>query len=161
MELANKITIGGINKVRKGFKGVTERKHVARIIGIARTADLKPSENMADSYKFGGEFRAYNSDGEEFASAVCYMPDPAQSLLATAVENDKTGAGVQFGFDFYIVPREDVPMGYSYEIKPLMEAKPSDALAALAQTMPTLPALAAPKAEGEATHSEKKSSKAK
>ncbi len=130
MELVTKISIGAINKIRKGFKGVTERKHVMRVVGIARSAELKISENMADSKKFVGEFRAWNSEGEEFSSPVMYIPEPAQSLLASAVEAEGHN-GIQFGFDFFIVPNENVPIGYNYEIKPLMESKPSDALSAL------------------------------
>lgn len=141
MQIANKITIGGINSVRKGFKDVKEKTHVARIIGIAREASLKTSENMADSWKFSGEFRAWNREGEEVAAPTCYMPDPAQGLLKAAVDADKSGAGVQFGFDFYVVPDENVAIGYHYEIKPLMESKPSDALAALSKSAAPLPQL--------------------
>ncbi len=142
MQIANKITIGGINSVRKGFKDVKEKTHVARIIGIAREASLKTSENMADSWKFSGEFRAWNREGEEVAAPVCYMPDPAQGLLKAAVDADKSGAGVQFGFDFYVVPNENVAIGYQYEVKPLMESKPSEALAGLASSLAPLPKLA-------------------
>ena len=145
MELVTKISVGSINKIRKGFKGVTERKHVMRVIGIARSAELKVSENMADSKKFVGEFRAWNSEGEEFSSPVMYIPEPAQSLLASAVEADGHN-GIQFGFDFFIVPNENVPIGYNYEIKPLMESKPSDALSALISHVGA-PKLAAPAAD--------------
>lgn len=142
MELVTKISVGSINKIRKGFKSVTERKHVMRVVGIARSAELKVSENMSDSKKFVGEFRAWNSEGEEFSSPVLYIPEPAQSLLASAVEADGHN-GIQFGFDFFIVPNENVPIGYNYEIKPLMESKPSDALSALISHV-GVPKLAAP-----------------
>ncbi len=153
MQIITKITIGGINSVRKGFKGVEAKKHVARVIGIARSADLKPSENMGDSFKFGGEFRAWNEKGEEFAGPVCYLPEPAQGMLNAAVIGDKSGAGVQFGFDFFVRPDEKSAVGYVYETHPLMDSKPSDALAALAGSLPNLPKLAheeKPQADAEA-----------
>lgn len=160
MELVTKISIGSINKIRKGFKAVTERKHVMRVVGIARSAELKVNENMADSKKFVGEFRAWNSEGEEFSSPVMYIPEPAQSLLASAVEVDGHN-GIQFGFDFFIVPNENAPIGYNYEIKHLMESKPSDALSALISHVGA-PKLAAPVAAqaqadpGEETKSQSK-----
>ena len=57
------------------------------------------------------------------------------------MKGDDHGSGVQFGFDFYIEPREDVAIGYSYVTKPLMEQKPSDPLAALENQIAPVPAL--------------------
>ncbi len=138
MNIVNKITIGSINGVRKGFKDVVARRHVARIIGIARSADLKQSENMGDSWKFIGEFRAWNQKGEMFTSPVCFLPHEAQATLKAAVEADKAGAGVEFAFDFYIRPDDKAALKYVYETHPLIEVRASSALAAFAGSLPKL-----------------------
>ncbi len=130
MKIAKKISIGKINGVRKGFKDVKSRRKVARILGIAREAILKVSENMKDSYCFVGEFRGINEAGEVYVAAECYMPEPAQGLLHAAVENSG-GSPVEFGFDFYLVPSPDAVLGYEFETEALMEHRPSNALAEL------------------------------
>lgn len=132
MEISKKISIGGINGVRKGFKGVKEVTFVGRIYGIARSAVQEEGANGA-YWKFTGDFRAINGDGEEFISPVCFLPSPADGLLGEAVAGDKMGGGVQFAFDFYVEPREDVAIGYAYRVKPLIEQAKSDPLAALSQ----------------------------
>jgi len=143
MQIERKITIGGINGIRKGFKDVTESRLVARILGIASEA-LREDGALGEYVKFKGEFRAINQDGEEFASAVCFLPKPADDLLESAIKN-AGGKSVNFGFDIFVHPNENVAIGYEYKVKPLLETKPSDPLAALMGAIAPLQ-LAAPKA---------------
>ena len=135
MKICKRITIGAINSVRKGFKDVKSRRKVARILGIAREATLKVSENMKDSYRFDGEFKAINETGVEYVSAVCYLPEPAQGLLHAALQNERgdadRGNPVEFGFDFFVVPEPESVLGYVFETEALMDHKPSNALAEL------------------------------
>lgn len=132
MEIMKKMSVGGMNGVTAGFKDVTEARLVARIFGIVRSTETKDT-NIGRSYKFVGEFRGVNGDGEEFSSPVCYLPSPADGLLTEAVAA-AAGAPVNFGFDIFVSPkpkRTPVDLGYEYKVKPLLDTKPSDPMAAL------------------------------
>lgn len=131
MKLLKKITIGTINAVRGGLKNVTGRERVFTIAGIATGYTEKVSETMGVSYAFKGEFRGINRDGEEGAAPVAFLPEPAQSLLKTQIDNVPTGSSVEFGFHFYAVEDATALKGYYFECEPLMEARPSTALASL------------------------------
>lgn len=142
MNLMKKMSVNGMNGLRGGFKGVTEQRHVGRIVGIAHEVDYKESQTMGISKRFTGEFRGINEHGEEFAAPVCYLPAPADGLLEAAV-NAAEGKGVNFAFDFFVVPNATSILGYDWKVKPLLDTRPSDPLAALMGSIP--PMLAAPK----------------
>lgn len=136
MQIARKITIGGLNGVRKGFKGITEETFVARIVGIVQSS--KVEEGQLGSYiKFTGEFQGTNMDGLVTMAPVCMLPEPAASMLHTAV-NESEGS-VKFGFDFFVVPDESVAIGYKYSITPLIETKPSNPLTDMLATFRAIP----------------------
>lgn len=137
MELLRKITIGGINNVRKGFKGVKEKQFIARCMGIARGFDVVPHVQYGDSYKFNGEFRAVNQDGEESAAPVIYLVKPVDEMLRDQIKAAE-GKPVNFAFDIFLVPDEGSERGYQYRVQPLMETAPSDPLAELMKQV-TLP----------------------
>jgi hypothetical protein len=146
MEILRKMSVGAINGVNGGFKDVTETRHVARIMGIVRGVETKET-NIGRSYKFTGEFRGINEHGEEFSSPVCYLPNPADAMLVEGF-TAANGQQVGFAFDVFVTPkpkRNSVDLGYEYKIKPLFEAKPSDPLAALIESVGGAPKLAAPK----------------
>lgn len=141
MEVARKITVAGINNVRGGFTIAPDAPMtlIARVMGLARSVSLKPT-TFGDSLKFSGEFRAINADGEEFAAPVVFLPKPADELLAEAL-NGAGENGVQFAFDIFIeaVPKKTpIDRGYQFRVKPLLDTKPSDPLAALQASLPTL-----------------------
>ena len=142
MQVARKISVGSINGVRSGFKGTTEKTFVARIVGIASSAEAKESQ-FGTYWKFTGEFQATNMEGEIIGAPACMLPEPSAGMLAAAVK--ESNGGVQFGFDFFVVPDEKSTTGYVYQVHPLIESKPSNPLADLLQGVPELPKLAAPK----------------
>lgn len=149
-KLMRKISIGGINGVRGGFKGVKEAFRAMTILGLASSLKEKVSETMGVSYAFNGEFRAINRDGEEYIAPVCYIPEPAQSLLKEALENEDRMGAVEFAFDFNVVPDEKSVTGYVFECVPKLTPQASAGLAALASRVgvstPTL-ALSGPDQE--------------
>lgn len=128
--VAKKITIGGINGVRAGFKGVTEDRHIARIYGRAQTFEAKDSPTMGVSYKFTGDFIGVNEDGEETMAPVCYLTDPSQSMLVNALK-EAEGKAVEFAFDYWVVPNATAVLGYEYRTKPVIAVKKSEPLLAL------------------------------
>ena len=137
--LAKKITLGSINGVRGGFKmgqffdEKTKGKLVMRIVGIARSADLKASENMGDSFKFNGEFKAWNAEGEQFISPVCYLPEPAQGMLHEAISS--ASEGVEFALDIFLSYNETAIKLYEFAVVPLVEVRQSTALESFASAV--------------------------
>jgi hypothetical protein len=132
MKFLRKISIGGINGIRGGFKEVKGRVLVMIIGGITTSYKEKVSETMGTSYAFNGEFRAINSHGEECGASVAYMPEPAQGMLKAQLDGLGEAAGsVEFGFKFYAVEDETAIKGYSFECVSMQEARPSTALSAL------------------------------
>jgi hypothetical protein len=128
-----KITIGTINGVRGGLKDIHGRERVGTIIGVANSYKEHVSETMGISWGFKGEFRAINRDGEEAVSAVCYLPEPAQSLLYAALKDESRVSGVKFGFEVWAIEDETALKGYVFELVSMMDPQPSNELAALAQ----------------------------
>lgn len=140
--LMKKISVGGINNVRKGFKGIVERTIMGRIVGIARMAKWEEGD-LGQYAKFIGDFLAWNKDGEQFAAPVCFLPEPAQSMLASAVQGDESGNGVQFAFDFVAAPDENSVTGYQWQAVPLLEVRVSDPMQEVLKAI-NAPALSSP-----------------
>jgi hypothetical protein len=136
MQIARKISVGSINGVKSGFKGIKEPTLVGRLVGQAMGVSAHESEK-GTYQKFKGEFRAINADGEEIAAPVMYLPSPAQEMLADAI-NAADGKAVAFGFDIFAVPNPTAVLGYEYKIKPLLETAPSDPVKQLMAGLPPL-----------------------
>jgi hypothetical protein len=133
MKLLKKISIGTVNGIRGGLRDIKGRVMVMVVAGICGSYKEKVSETMGTSYAFAGEFRAVNRDGEECAAPVAFLPEPAQSLLKSQIDDlaANGGGNVEFGFRFYALEDETAIKGYAFEVEPLMEARPSTALAEL------------------------------
>lgn len=142
MKLLKKISIGSVNSVRGGLKDVKGRMLVMVIAGICGSYKEKVSETMGVSYAFLGEFRAIDRNGEESAAPVAYLPEPAQSLLKTQIDDlvNQGGGNVEFGFRFWAVEDETAIKGYVFEVEPLMEARASTALERLTSDLGVVPA---------------------
>lgn len=154
MQLIKKITLGGINNVRGGFKTPQDGQFIARVIGVLREVETIETAYGA-AKRFRGEFRATNADGEEFASPVLFLPEPAQSILSEAIAGN---VSVQFAFDVSLKLNSNSPLGYEYSVKPLINSAPSDPLASImAQIAP--PALPDNSVAGESGTTKKKSAK--
>lgn len=138
MEIVKKISVTGINGIRGGFKNVEVARTVARVVGIVRAAEVLETQ-YGEATRFRGEFRAYNEERDEFASTALFLPEPAQSLLLEASERSE--GGVQFAFDVGVKPDAASPLGYSYTVRPLIDAAPSDPLQALLQQVKSAPAI--------------------
>lgn len=149
--LTRKITVGGINNVRSGFKNISVRTFVARVLGVAHAVESKDS-NYGAYWRFSGEFQGTNKDGVIYAAPVAMLPEPAATQLAMAVKENP--GGVKFGFDFFVVPDEKSNTGYVFEIIPLLEAKPSDPLAEILAIAPPVPVTQPQLADGTKTEGE-------
>lgn len=150
--ILKKISIGQINGVRGGFKpmslfglrpdpnnpdgpalGDRDRVTVMTVVGIVNSYSEKTSETMGVSYAFKGEFQAINKDGERSIAPVCFLPEPAQSLIKQAVDEGNTA--IEIGFVVDAVRSDDSIKGYDFMLKPLQEPKASSALDHLTQRL--------------------------
>ncbi len=154
MEILKKITISTVNKLSGTRKDVTARKHTMRVVGICRSVAVKETP-YGVGYGFRGDVTAVNENGEEFRSGVCYLPSPIDEMLYSQVkaieEAGDKNAAVEYAFDIFVAPSDKSPVGYSYEMVPLISVEQSDPMKALMGAMPPLPVLLdAPKVDGEA-----------
>ena len=137
MLITKKISVAGINSIRGGFKVKRgDDGHLPfdtflgmRVMGITHDYNERVSENMGVSYQFLGEFRAWNREGTEFASPVCFLPEPAQGILKAGL--DGADGSVEFGFDVFIKYNKTAILGYEFLVESLLDAKPSEGLARL------------------------------
>jgi hypothetical protein len=107
-----------------------------------------------------GRFEAVNTEtGEVFQSPQCFLPEPMQSMITVSLEEldddgNRVTNSVQFSIEVGIKP-SDVPIGYEYTTKEIVEADTADPLAALRDA--SKDALAAPKKKNGKKGNNKKS----
>lgn len=99
-----------------------------------------------------GRFEATNIEtGEVFQAPQCFLPEPLNTMIAESLEETETdedgketrvNSSVQFSVEVGIKP-SDVPIGYEYTTKEIVEADTADPLAALREA--SAKALPAPK----------------
>ncbi len=114
-----------------------------KIVGV--TTSATPGQTDKGEYlKFKGEFGAVNMDtGESFSAAVCILPNFIADTLSAALEASER---VEFAFMIGAKYSAKSVTGYEFTVTPLIEAKPSDAMARLLElTGDITPKLEAPK----------------
>lgn len=145
MNILKKISIGSINNVRGGFNAMSlfglrpnptdpnaapigdrDVVTVMTVIGIVNGYTEKTSDTMGVSYAFKGEFQSINKDGQKGIAPVCFLPEPAQSLIKTAVDEGATA--IEIGFVVDAVRSDTALKGYEFVLKSLQEPRASTAL---------------------------------
>lgn len=120
-----------------------------KIAGIVTSA--KPGSTDKGEYlKLVGQFTAINQvTGETFTSAQCILPDFVTAPLGSALQSGSSE--VQFAVEVIAKHAPTSVTGYQFGVKPLIEAKPSDAMQALLGVagISSAPALAAPEQDGD------------
>ncbi len=132
MKSINKISLANVNKIRGGFKNLSDRFLGMRVVGVVRGYDTLIDSTMHATEKFYGEFRAENGTGDEFISPICFLPEPAQTFLREAVDSSKALV-VEFAFDIHVIPDRTLRAGCRFEIEHVVEAKTCNALDALVE----------------------------
>jgi hypothetical protein len=143
-----------------------EKKITTRVVGLSKTALQKmvvteDGENnkknprlysiigICTGYKTGessfggwvgfiGQFEATRfSDEERFISPVAFIPEPASSMMLSAITQlEKRQMEVNLKFAFIIgVKWSESAIGYEYTVEPVMQAAQNDALAELREQM--------------------------
>lgn len=147
MEMTRKMSVAGINGVRKGFKGLTSLQFIARMFGVVEFVTREATQTGAEQWKFVGEFQGVNAEGKEFGAPVLYLPAPADDALAQAVKT-ADDESVKFAFDVYAEPDATSLLGYVVKVKPLLAPVVVSAMQDIAASLPavalTKPADAAP-----------------
>jgi hypothetical protein len=113
--------------------------HLYAVIGVANGARIKPTQFSAEQYVISGRFKAIRNDGDEFESLECYLPEPAQSVIAEAIKdkvNAETGevtkpAPIEFAYMIGIAPSKRGALGYTWTCEPMMDEKEQNALSAI------------------------------
>lgn len=177
MKILKKMSVSALNNFKKGemksmVEGASGPVFVARILGSARKFEVGTTQ-FGDYIAFSGEFRGWDISGEEAMGVKAFLPSPLDEMLAgqiatTQAEEGNAQKSVEFGADLFIV-EDDTEVGYKYLVKPLLETKASDPVAALAAGVAPLQiapkteqlALAVDKAEEETVTEAKPTSKAK
>lgn len=138
MEITRKMSVAGINGMRKGFKSVLALEFVARILGVAESVMREQTQTGAEQWKFTGEFQGVNADGKEFGAPVLYLPGPADSQLTSAMSAN-VGKSVKFAYDIFVEPDKTSPIGYVTRVKPLLEPTAIATLLDIASSLPPAP----------------------
>lgn len=102
---------------------------LAHIFGVARKFK-NDRTTYGDFIRFYGSFEAVNvQDGTVQKSGSMILPPIAENLLAGGLAQEGTEA-VEFAFEIGVKPSKS-PVGYDYTVKPLVENRDTDPLAAL------------------------------
>jgi len=158
--LLSKITLKAIGAQPRPHT-LTERTLVAEVYGSARRYSVG-STTFGSFVKFHGDFEATNStSGEAFRSPALLLPELAQELIVSALNNagataskiksaeskaitgESASSAVDFAFAIICVPiAYDSPSttGYKYQIEPIVEPTGADPLAALRDRVKGVPA---------------------
>lgn len=157
MKLMKKITIKGMcGDVKKLVNAHMKDGEIAdgiviklvRIVGKCNRFEVK-SNDLGDSVCLKGQFQATNLiTGESARGGTCYMPDVAAEAVAGMLQDDVES--VEFGFDISLLSDSTSIVGYVYDVLPLIQPQEDDALNRLADSLPSIPALEAPKEKAKA-----------
>lgn len=129
LNLVSKLTVKtvGAQPARHSVKAPTM---LATIFGRCTAKEAGTSDH-GEYVKFKGEFEGFNvSNGESYRANVLIVPKILEALLDQAINTEDNNA-VDFAVEIWAEPNEKSITGYSYGVKPLIEPKESDALAAL------------------------------
>ena len=122
------------------FKKLEVVTAVLRIVGVVRKAKIGEHAQYGDFYEFSGEFHATDlRTGEVSVSGKAFLPAPVDAMLYETISAKGDGGGdVEFAFDISVKPRPDLPIGYEYIVSTLTEAKPSNPLEKLLNSLPQI-----------------------
>lgn len=118
-----------IKEIVKAFENDGDKKELYRLIGQASGYQCGDS-NYGPWTAFKGNFEAYNMDGEVFKSNKAFILEPLQTMLKNALDESE-GATIDFALSVSVKRRDDLGIGYEYNVSPILEVKESDSLSHL------------------------------
>jgi len=110
---------------------------MCRVFGEA--ADIKVKEAKGgDTYSYLiGEFRAETAAGKLFESGKLFLPGSIMETVEAQLKTVEDGKGVQFAFDVFSQPDDDVTIGYKYAVRQLIKPESSDRLIEMGKQLAT------------------------
>jgi len=105
------------------------RKLLGRIVGIATGIKTGVGNNGQPYVGLKGSFEAQPADPKlpRIRAGVCFLPPGIAEMVATKLAGDNAPESVQMAFDITAVKAAN-PIGYSYEVMPLIDVDESDPL---------------------------------
>lgn len=131
-EILRKLTIKscglGVTEIKAAVTAETKSADLLKIVGI--TTGAKPGQTDKGEYlKLMGTFRAVNLlTGEVYDSAQAILPSFISDSLAVALQNSPE---VEFALIVGAKYDKSAVTEYAYTVRPMIEAKVSDKMAAL------------------------------
>ena len=139
--MATLISKISVSKVFGAIKAPKEKTSIMQVIGIATSCKTGQSQ-YGEYIEFAGDFEAINLiTGETFRSSKCFLPGAVPEMVAVALAKGKEVegfSGLQFAFSIAVSPSQN-PIGYEYQVTPLVENKEADPLAALRDAVSMTP----------------------
>lgn len=155
-EILRKVTIKGCGWSMAAIKAATAETEEGQTVDllkvVGRTTSARKGQTDKGEYTLlGGDFFAVNlATGETFQSGKCILPNFISETLAAALADSPA---CEFGLLIGAKNAPDSVTGYEFTVRPVVEAKRSESLAALMDAAgidPNAPRLEAPpKAEPE------------
>lgn len=120
----------------------TQELLLGRIVGTANgVKNALAQDGVTPMYGLKGSFGAeYTAEGkEDEASGVCFLPEAYMGPMLSLFEDETDGNGevtraavksLDFAYDVFVIKANN-PAGYSWSLRPLIEASASDPLAAI------------------------------
>lgn len=130
-ELLSKLSLKGIGaQPKRGeVKEGDAPKAIALLFGRAHGYSIGQS-TFGEFTKFKGSFEGKNiADGKTYKSGNVLLPKIVEDLLREAIDA-ADGVAIDFALEVGIKPAANA-FGYEYTVRPLVEVKESDELAAL------------------------------
>jgi len=105
------------------------RKVLGRIVGIATGIKTGVGNNGQPYVGLKGSFEAQPADASlpRVRAGVCFLPPGIAEMVATKLAGENAPDSVQMAFDITAVKAAN-PIGYSYEVMPLIEVSETDPL---------------------------------
>lgn len=135
-KLGAKQILGDVKGVAKSLAKEGDKCQAYSIYGTANGIKTGVS-TYGDWTAFTGQMEAVNHiTGEAFQAVQCFIPEPLQSLLKCALEQNDA---IEFAFTVEVVRRDELKEGYEYNVVPHKQVSEADPLEKVRALIPSYP----------------------
>lgn len=141
-KITTKTVFGGKGEILAAAMSDKSAAHpLYDIAGVVRKLETVETDQGV-SIRLRGQFMARNCRGEEFASAVAFIPGGGTDMIEGAFNE---GDELEFSFRVAVKWDETAATSYVYEVSSHIQQTGADRVANLLGSAPEMPALEAPK----------------
>ncbi len=123
--VAKNLVAGRIKDIAKAIENDLEKTQLYKLVGQA-TGYETGEGNFGPWIAFKGNFEAYDKDLNVYKSNKAFVQEPLQSMIKEVLDGDAEMC--EFGLTVAVRRRDDLEVGYEYEISPMIEVAESDSL---------------------------------